>query len=68
VGRARDVSLSPSTSADSDTDTAPLVEITAKIGCLPSQHVSNRGLMDRLLTLWGSWSVESGGKKVYFAG
>lgn len=43
-------------------------EITARIGCLPCQHTSNRGLHDRSSTLWSSWSVESGGKKLYFAG
>jgi N-acyl-phosphatidylethanolamine-hydrolysing phospholipase D len=43
-------------------------DITAKIGCLPCQHTSSRGLFDRAQTLWASWSVESGGKKVWFAG
>lgn len=43
-------------------------EIIARIGCLPCQHTTNRGLHDRNATLWSSWSVESGGKKVYFAG
>ena len=42
--------------------------ITAKIGCLPCQHTSGRSLADQGRTLWGSWSVESGGKNVYFAG
>jgi hypothetical protein len=42
--------------------------ITARIGCLPCQHTSNRGLTDRAKTLWGSWCIESGGKTVYFAG
>lgn len=46
-----------------------------KITCLPSQHISNRGLFDRAATLWASWAVEevpnSSGdvpKKVWFAG
>lgn len=43
-------------------------EIIARIGCLPCQHTTNRGVHDRNATLWSSWSVESGGKKVYFAG
>ncbi|KAI9729431.1 MAG: hypothetical protein M1834_006812 [Cirrosporium novae-zelandiae] len=43
-------------------------EISAKIGCLPAQHMSSRSLLDRNKTLWASWSVESGGKKVWFAG
>jgi len=42
--------------------------IVARIGCLPCQHTSNRGLTDRGATLWASWSIESGGKKVYFGG
>ena len=42
--------------------------ISATIGCLPCQHMSARTLFDRAHTLWSSWSVESGGKKVWFAG
>jgi len=42
--------------------------IAARIGCLPCQHTSNRGLTDRGATLWASWSIESGGRKVYFGG
>ncbi|KAL7270826.1 hypothetical protein RUND412_006455 [Rhizina undulata] len=38
--------------------------IIARIVC----RVSNRGITDRSLTLWASWSIESGGKKVYFGG
>ena len=33
--------------------------ITARISCLPSQHIANRGLFDRGCTLWASWSVTS---------
>lgn len=43
-------------------------EIIARIGCLPCQHGSARGIHDQFGTLWASWSVESGGKKVWFAG
>ncbi|KAI9800525.1 MAG: hypothetical protein M1825_004073 [Sarcosagium campestre] len=43
-------------------------DISAVISCLPSQHASNRGLLDRFKTLWASWSVSSGGKKIWFAG
>lgn len=43
-------------------------EITATIGCLPCQHMSARTPFDKAKTLWASWSVESGGKKVWFAG
>lgn len=76
----RDVVLpSPSASASAPDSTGETLKvdaespssderITAKIGCLPCQHTSNRGLTDRSLTLWSGWSVESGGKKVYFAG
>ena len=42
--------------------------ITARISCLPCQHISARGLTDRGATLWSSWSVDSGNKSVYFAG
>jgi N-acyl-phosphatidylethanolamine-hydrolysing phospholipase D len=42
--------------------------ITATIGALPCQHISARGPFDKCKTLWASWSVESGGTKVYFAG
>ena len=42
--------------------------ITAKIGCLPCQHTSARTAFDKGHTLWASWSVESGGKKVWFGG
>jgi N-acyl-phosphatidylethanolamine-hydrolysing phospholipase D len=44
------------------------VEIDATIGCLPSQHMSARTPFDKGNTLWSSWCVESGGKKVWFAG
>lgn len=42
--------------------------IMAHIGCLPCQHTSGRTLFDRAQTLWASWSVESGGKKIWFGG
>jgi N-acyl-phosphatidylethanolamine-hydrolysing phospholipase D len=42
--------------------------ITATIGALPCQHVSARTPFDKCKTLWASWSLESGGAKVYFAG
>jgi N-acyl-phosphatidylethanolamine-hydrolysing phospholipase D len=43
-------------------------EITASISCLPCQHMTARTPFDRMETLWASWSVESGGKKVWFGG
>ncbi|KAF2019562.1 N-acyl-phosphatidylethanolamine-hydrolyzing phospholipase D [Aaosphaeria arxii CBS 175.79] len=42
--------------------------IKATISALPCQHVSARTPFDKCRTLWASWSVESGGAKVYFAG
>ncbi|KAI9875588.1 MAG: hypothetical protein M1830_008227 [Pleopsidium flavum] len=74
----RDIKLSPSqekplevtsndpphTSPNNDTSRS----ITARIGCLPCQHTSARTLFDKGHTLWASWSIESGGKKVWFGG
>lgn len=42
--------------------------ITARFACLPSQHMGNRGTFDRGKALWASWSIDSGGKRLYFAG
>lgn len=70
----RDIDLAPSASkpAVSNTnvksDLAIEKSISARIGCLPCQHTSARTLFDKGLTLWASWSVESGGKKVWFGG
>ncbi|THZ49799.1 Zn-dependent hydrolase/oxidoreductase [Aureobasidium pullulans] len=43
-------------------------DIKAVIGCLPCQHTSARTPFDKSHTLWGSWSIESGGKKIWFGG
>lgn len=43
-------------------------EVSALIGCLPCQHTSGRTPFDKSRTLWSSWSVESGGKKIWFGG
>ncbi|RAH72857.1 putative Zn-dependent hydrolase/oxidoreductase family protein [Aspergillus aculeatinus CBS 121060] len=70
----RDLVLSPSQESPAKVEGAgedinsPSAEIKARIGCLPSQHTSNRGVFDRAKTLWASWSIESGGQKLYFAG
>jgi L-ascorbate metabolism protein UlaG (beta-lactamase superfamily) len=48
-------------------DSGP-AEIVATISCLPCQHMSARTPFDKSRTLWASWSVESGGKSVWFAG
>ncbi|KAF2268040.1 Metallo-hydrolase/oxidoreductase [Lojkania enalia] len=60
---ASKVSVSASDDQKSDPES-----ITARIGALPCQHVSARTPFDKCRTLWASWSVESGGAKVYFAG
>lgn len=39
-----------------------------KFTCTPARHFSGRGLFDRATTLWGSWVIEAGGKKIYFSG
>ncbi|EON64824.1 hypothetical protein W97_04058 [Coniosporium apollinis CBS 100218] len=43
-------------------------DIQATIGCLPCQHTSARTPFDKNHTLWASWSVESGGKRIWFGG
>lgn len=43
-------------------------DIDARISCLPCQHTSARTPWDKGETLWCSWAVESGGKKVWFGG
>ena len=40
----------------------------AAIGCTPAQHFSARSFRDRNRTLWCGWSIEAGGRRVYFAG
>ncbi len=46
------------------------VELTPEIRVTfaPAQHWSGRGLRDRSRTLWGSFVVEYGERKLYFAG
>ncbi|KAK3077906.1 hypothetical protein LTS18_008945, partial [Coniosporium uncinatum] len=58
----------PSVTETSDGKKAAPKEILASIGCLPCQHTSARTPFDKSHTLWASWSVESGGKKVWFGG
>ena len=43
-------------------------EITATFTCLPCQHTSARTPFDQSRTLWSSWSISSGDKKVWFGG
>jgi L-ascorbate metabolism protein UlaG (beta-lactamase superfamily) len=40
----------------------------SQITCLPSRHFSNRLLGKRNQTLWASFMVEAGGRKVYIGG
>ena len=70
----RDMSLSPSSNGPSVSQTNVESQahgksaISARIGCLPCQHTSARTAFDKGHTLWSSWSVESGGKKIWFGG
>lgn len=41
---------------------------TIAITCLPSRHFSNRLLGKRNQTLWASFMIEAGGRKVYIGG
>ena len=34
----------------------------------PAQHFSGRGLRDRNRTLWASWSLASGGERIFYSG
>lgn len=69
----RDITLSPSAQKPTQVEAAGeaqsiAADIKARISCLPCQHMTARGPFDRCKTLWASFAVESGGKKVYFAG
>lgn len=46
----------------------PTAEGGQTITCLPSRHFSNRLLGKRNQTLWASFMVEAGGRKVYIGG
>ena len=46
----------------------PTAEGCQTITCLPSRHFSNRLLVKRNQTLWASFMVEAGGRKVYIGG
>lgn len=69
----RDVTLSPAQPhapevAQLGESASQGANIKARIGCLPCQHTSARSPFDRNKTLWSSWYVESGDRKIYFAG
>ena len=46
----------------------PISNMQSSITCLPSRHFSNRLLGKRNQTLWASFMVEAGGRKVYIGG
>lgn len=39
-----------------------------KFTFLPAVHWTSRGILDINKTMWGSWMIECGGVKIYFAG
>jgi L-ascorbate metabolism protein UlaG (beta-lactamase superfamily) len=39
-----------------------------KVTFMPAQHFSARGLLDRQLSLWGGYMIESHGRRIYFGG
>ncbi|KAK4960966.1 hypothetical protein LTR10_001455 [Elasticomyces elasticus] len=41
---------------------------SVKMTCCPTQHFSGRHVLNMGHTLWCGWTLEAGGKKVYFAG
>ncbi|QIW94564.1 hypothetical protein AMS68_000082 [Peltaster fructicola] len=43
-------------------------DIVATISCLPCQHTSARTAFDKAHTLWASWSISAGDKKLWFGG
>lgn len=45
-----------------------LVDGGSQYQCLPAYHFSGRNLMDENRALWGSFSIEHNGVKVFFAG
>lgn len=68
----REFTLSPSTEkptvSKKDLGEEREKSISASISCLPCQHTSARTPFDQSHTLWASWAIESGGKKVWFGG
>lgn len=49
-------------------DQSPITNYQLQITCIPSRHFSNRLLGKRNQTLWASFMVEAGGRKVYIGG
>ncbi|MCJ1282570.1 hypothetical protein MMC26_001894 [Xylographa opegraphella] len=65
---ARKTSITKSEKGSSVESTPEAESIAARVACLPCQHTSARTGFDKGSTLWASWSVESGGKKIWFGG
>jgi N-acyl-phosphatidylethanolamine-hydrolysing phospholipase D len=74
----REITLSSSSSKTSPSATtvqdpvsdnnATSQDIKALITCLPCQHTSARTPFDKSRTLWASWAISSGDKKIWFGG
>jgi N-acyl-phosphatidylethanolamine-hydrolysing phospholipase D len=39
-----------------------------RVSCAPARHFSGRGVRDRNRSLWCGWTVETAGRRIYFAG
>ena len=59
AGKSSQQTSVSSTSGTNDTAQPSPNTITARISCLPCQHISSRSLTDRAATLWASWAVTS---------
>lgn len=71
--QSRDVHLSPVEESkpqvvESGSQVKSAKDILATVECLPCQHMAARTPFDKAHTLWASWSISSGGKKVWFGG
>jgi len=62
---------------DVDFDRGPIIEMdwytqtrhdNTTVHFLPANHTSNRGLSDHEESLWGSWLIDDGNHRIYFAG
>ncbi|KAF1921252.1 beta-lactamase superfamily domain-containing protein [Ampelomyces quisqualis] len=72
---SRDITLSMKTQgSSSNAGGKPMqankshTDITATLSALPCQHISARTPFDKCSSLWASWSVESHGANIWFAG
>ncbi|KAK7703966.1 hypothetical protein SLS57_010700 [Botryosphaeria dothidea] len=71
--QSRDIHLSPIDDAkpqvvETGSQDKSSKDIHAIIECLPCQHMAARTPFDKAHTLWASWCISSGGKKVWFGG